>query len=606
MRNAKEISQMLSGCAESVCMYLLPAGKKQGKRWFAGSVAGEPGNSLVVDLVGSKAGIWSDFKEPNHRGDMLELWQCVKQVSFVEALNDAKRYLGVSEPELNSSPKIFTRPPKPARKELQGGLLGYLTETRLIPLETLKKYNIRANETGEILFPISRSGELINIKYLTPRKAEGEKNKWRQEANAEPCLFGWQSVHNNHRSIVITEGEIDCLSVDSVNTNSELAVLSIPAGANNLEWLEYDYPNLDQFDDIILMLDMDEAGQKNTQEIAQRLGLERVRVTKLPKKDANEMLVAGMRNEIITAIKDAKHIGIPELKEPKDYAEKMKALFNGTLEEEKGSHLPFSRAHEAFKFRTSELTVWQGYNGHGKSLLLGYAVISLISQSEKVCLFSGEMPGHRTLERMHRQILGVRKPSDKGVDMATDYLQGGLWIYDKLGAESWKKLLEVFVYARKRFGITHFVIDSLMKCGISEDDYRGQKEFLDRLCDFKNEYKIHVHLIVHPRKGESEKSRPGKMDAKGTGAISDLADSVLTVWRNKIKEDGLRDTSKKIEEIEKLKDQPDAGLFCDKQRNGEWEGHIGLWINKESLQYFDNSHSANKTISWAKEINHEL
>ena len=74
---------------------------------------------------------------------------------------------------------------------------------------------------------------------MTPRKADGEKNKWRQEADAEPCLFGWQGITEYDRSVVITEGEIDALSLARLGVKA----LSIPAGANNTQWLEYDYPN---------------------------------------------------------------------------------------------------------------------------------------------------------------------------------------------------------------------------------------------------------------------------------------------------------------------------------------------------------------------------
>ncbi|QUP53556.1 hypothetical protein GO998_07145 [Ralstonia syzygii] len=70
----------------------------------------------------------------------------------------------------------------------------------------------------------------------------------------------------------------------------------------------------------------------------------------------------------------------------------------------------------------------------------------------------------------------------------------GLWLYNHVGSIHQDRLLEAFRYAAKRYRVTHFVIDSLMKCGVDEDDYKGQKAFVDRLCDFKNEFDVHVHL----------------------------------------------------------------------------------------------------------------
>lgn len=82
-----------------------------------------------------------------------------------------------------------------------------------------------------------------------------------------------------------------------------------------------------------------------------------------------------------------------------------------------------------------------------------------------------------------------------------------------------------------------FVIDSFMKLDIAEDDYKAQKVLIEQLCDFKNQHGCHIHIVVHPRKGADELRPPGKLDNKGTGAISDLADNCFTVCRNKYKEE---------------------------------------------------------------------
>ena len=66
------------------------------------------------------------------------------------------------------------------------------------------------------------------------------------------------------------------------------------------------------------------------------------------------------------------------------------------------------------------------------------------------------------------------------------------------------------------------------------------------------------------------------MDVRGAGAITDLADSCFSVWRNKLKEDG------KQTELD-----CDAILRCDKQRNGEWEGSVGLYFDLDSNQYLE-------------------
>lgn len=147
-------------------------------------------------------------------------------------------------------------------------------------------------------------------------------------------------------------------------------------------------------------------------------------------------------------------------------------------------------------------------------------------------------------------------------------------------------MLEVFQYARRRYGIEVFIIDNMSKCGIGDDDYTGQKAFMEELCDFKNTTATTVFLVTHSRKGENEDSPTGKMDVKGSGSITDLADSVLTIWRNKRKEKKIADLKFEGEEVpEEIEFEPDSVVFCSKQRNGEWEGTVGTYWSAGAMQF---------------------
>ena len=122
----------------------------------------------------------------------------------------------------------------------------------------------------------------------------------------------------------------------------------------------------------------------------------------------------------------------------------------------------------------------------------------------------------------------------------------------------------------------------MMKCGMGEDDYNGQKAFVDAITSVARDTAVHIHLVAHSRKKSDEHSPPGKMDVKGTGAITDQVDNVLTVWRNKKKESEMQDGN------QKNCHDPDALIICDKQRNGEWEGKIGLWFHPSPMQFVEN------------------
>ena len=141
--------------------------------------------------------------------------------------------------------------------------------------------------------------------------------------------------------------------------------------------------------------------------------------------------------------------------------------------------------------------------------------------------------------------------------------------------------LEVFRYARRRYGIRVFLIDNLAKCGFAEDDYNGQKDFVDRLGDFAKTNDSTLFLVHHMRKGGE-----GKDGIKGTGAITDMADTVITVWRNHEKEQAIRTAELEGEPIEEdARRAVDGVITCVKQRNGEDEPKKGIWFHRDSFQF---------------------
>jgi twinkle protein len=236
----------------------------------------------------------------------------------------------------------------------------------------------------------------------------------------------------------------------------------------------------------------------------------------------------------------------------------------------------WEKANGKIAFRPGEVSLWAGINGHGKSMLLSQVEIDLMAQQERVLSMSFEMLPVRQMQRMSRQAYAGDEPSISFITAFHKWTDGRLWIYDHCGSIKWEKVIAVMRYASDKFGITQFVIDSLMKCVRGETDYDAQKDFVNELCAFAQARKVHVHLVHHVRKGDNEDQVPGKFDAKGAGAITDMVDNVFIVWRNKKSE---RDTSKE--------QKPTAMLKCDKQRNGEWEGSLGFWFHPESMQYLE-------------------
>lgn len=264
----------------------------------------------------------------------------------------------------------------------------------------------------------------------------------------------------------------------------------------------------------------------------------------------------------------------------------MQALF--APPESHAATLPWAKTFANLQFRDGEVTLWAGANGSGKSMLLSNVSLGWMQAGQKVVVASFEMKPVRQLQRIARQFCMGANPSEAAVSGMLGWLRQKLWFYDQQGTVRPENVFAVSRYAADRLGAKHVIVDSLMKLVRGEDDYNGQKDIVDELTAIARDTNIHIHLVHHLRKPEDESRMPTKYDAKGAGGITDQVDNVALVWRNKPKEvlQARADAGEKVseKELDKL-DAPDAVLGIDKQRNGEWEGRIGLWYHKGAQQY---------------------
>lgn len=587
--NVADISRSLSERAADVAAYLLPAGKKAGSEWKAGSVAGEPGQSLSVRLTGAKAGVWRDFQS-GEGGDLIDLWMAVRGLSVADALKEAKSYLGLRDTTQRPEPKSFTKPKKPSchtpKSRVREWLLSRGLEQRTIDAFKIGEMSRDGKEIA--VFPYLRDGVLINAKYRNP----DDKKDMRQEKDAEPCLFGWHLIDPKVRQVAICEGEIDAMTL----WQAGIPALSVNAGAGNHQWIESDWDRLERFSDILIAFDADDAGRKGAKEVTRRLGIARCRNLTFPAKDANEWLQSGASGEDFhNAVRDAKADDPEELRSAADFMDRVKALLYPADSASGDPVLRLDTDLGWFEFRPGELTVWTGYNGHGKSLMLSQVMLGLLQQGERMCVFSGEMTPERQVKRMAKQASGLDRPTPGYLTAIAEWLKDRAWLFNLVGSATIARLLEVFEYANKRYGIRHFVIDSLMMTDVPEDGpgaHTAQKEAVQKLCNFAKRNGCHVHLVAHPRKGRDESTGPGKLDVAGSSKITDGADNVFTVW------------SARRDESAPPSDEYDATLELQKQRNGDVQHKtLHLWFVPGAQQYATTKRrAAIRYVNWSSPV----
>jgi Toprim domain len=92
-----DIKHMLAERVYQLAPELLPGGRRVGRWWRCGSVYGEPGASLAVELQGPWRGQWRDYSDPNAYGDLINLiaWTRTDR-NLGKAILWAKNWLGLS------------------------------------------------------------------------------------------------------------------------------------------------------------------------------------------------------------------------------------------------------------------------------------------------------------------------------------------------------------------------------------------------------------------------------------------------------------------------------------------------------------------------------
>jgi twinkle protein len=597
-----ELNNALKQRMNDMVSMLYPNAKVRGSIAHLGGISGEAGESFHIYVSGPRIGCFIDrANEADKGGTPLYLWSKAKNITFSQAVKEAKDWLGIADnhvsvkkvkPKTYSQPNLAGRGVK--RLEPETRAMDYLVMERKLDPLILHKNKIADCDNGEVIvFPYfdqvtGEKPQACHVKYLAvQRDVDGKKKMWSSDGTKR-CLFGKLGIGEDERELIIAEGEIDALSWQSVG----LPAVSVPNGVADQEWIELDWEWLERFEKIYISTDMDEPGREAAEKFARRLGLHRCYIVKLPLKDANECLLDGMsRDDFIRNLEDAKQIDLEEIKSAGAYTDNVWSLFEG---KNGNSGYPVPWDGIPLRIRPGEFTVVSGYSGHGKTQMLNHLMIHLTALGAKIFDASLEVTPSKTLQMMTRTALAKRYPDNKQeLEACINWLNESMYFYDYVGIANKSKILEAMAYARKRYGIDVFVIDSLFKCGVSGEDFNGQRTFMDELTSFARETGAHVILVAHARKSENEDKVPTKTDIAGSSDINNSAFNVLIMWRNKLKQRKYDEAVAKEEAMKAVEIQSwyDGKLRLDKQKFGEGEEKdLSLYFDSVSWQYWPKQH----------------
>jgi twinkle protein len=287
-------------------------------------------------------------------------------------------------------------------------------------------------------------------------------------------LFGAHLWRDKGKKIVITEGEIDALTVSQLQGN-KWPVVSVPNGAQGAaksisqaaDWLE-------QFEQVIFMFDDDEPGRKAAQDCAVLLSPGRAFIARINGyKDANEAHQAGAGSKVIDAIWGAKEYrpdGVVSIDEVFETA------FTETVA---GIPWPWKAlTAKTYGIRSREMYAFGGGVGCGKSEVFKEIALHLNGLGHKVGYIAfEEAPGH-SVKVMVGKLLGKRlhvpgaKVSKKELDSATATLSGKFHFFDHFGAMDYETISQRIRYMVLGLGCKHIFLDHLTALSSAMDDER--------------------------------------------------------------------------------------------------------------------------------------
>ncbi len=283
--NAKETKSALNGRAEEFVQWLLPAGTKIGQLWRAGSIGGEPGQSLSINISGAKTGAFFDFATGTQGGNLLDLYIQVKRVPFKDALHACANWLGVST--TGTFPSTSRLRPETAQPTQFPGDEDLLSPAQcrdaIGMVEALKSDRGRceqiARERGWRVETIQKLTNEASLGYHDEKLVfvyeTGVKFRWQENgARVIRWAFGkpwiWRGgLLRDAETIYLCEGETDAISlIDAgIEERGGTVAAALPSATTfNPRWAESFTGK-----DVILLLDADAAGVSATERVSKLL-----------------------------------------------------------------------------------------------------------------------------------------------------------------------------------------------------------------------------------------------------------------------------------------------------------------------------------------------
>jgi len=359
-------------------------------------------------------------------------------------------------------------------------------------------------------------------------------------------MFG-QSLYNGGKRLVITEGELDAMAVQSAwykKYKTFYPVVSLRSASsikdliNERDWIR-------KFDEVILWLDNDDAGKEAMKEAARIIGYDKIKVAKSTEKDASDLWVKDP-DKVLKTIYDSVDYtpaGILTKEE----------LWHQLEDYNKIESVPYPEymtgLNEKLKgMRFGEITLWTSGTGSGKSTLLREIAIDLLEKTEdKIGIISLEESPAETARKMAGMAINRNPANDEipieklkeGFDIV--FGSNRVMVLDHQGSISDGSIMDFLEYMCLS-GCKYLFVDHITILASEGAEGLTGNEAIDkimndllRLCKKHN---VWIGLISHLRKTDNkgksfeEGKLPSMDDIRGSGSIKQISMDIIAFARN--------------------------------------------------------------------------
>lgn len=425
-----------------------------------------------------------------------------------------------------------------------GGVVAAIPQRRLSQ-ETCGRFGVTVeySSTGEIqkhFYPYynTESGEICAAK-VRDVKTKG----FHATGDMSGAGFFGQQQCSGNKYITITEGELDALSVYEM-FNKQYDVVSLRSGASNaakeikeqLEWLE-------SYENIVICFDNDKAGDAALEQVKDLFSPNKLKICKLPVKDASDMLIANRVKDFTQLWWNAKVYrpdGIVAGTETWDKLVEKRQVKSIPYPWEGLNHI--TRGHRPYEL----VTITSG-SGMGKSQFIREIEYDLLRRCEGNI---GVLALEEDLARTSLGIMSVaaNRPLHLEEDTPVDELRpfweatlgtGRYYLFDHWGSTSADNLLSRVRYMAKALDCRYVVLDHLsivVSSQESGDERKAIDEIMTKLRTLVAETGISLFLVSHLRRSQGKAHEDGAQislgELRGSQAIAQLSDIVIGMERD--------------------------------------------------------------------------